>query len=415
MANTDTPISWRRNLAAIWFTELVAIAAFAVAVPFLPFYVQELGVQGEREIRLWAGLVFSTHAIAMAICVPIWGALSDRYGRKLMVERAMFGGAVVISLVGWAQNMGQFMILRALWGGLTGTITAATTLVATTTPRERTGYALGLLQMAIYTGASIGPLLGGVVADAFGYRATFWVTGALLFVAGLGVLIFVREDFEPVARPAEKGQAADGNRLALHRRMWGRLVPVLGSSALLAILGVQLLARTGTRIMTPVLPLFIQDILPEESRVASITGLISGVSGALGAVGALGFGRLGDRVGYRGILVCCLIAAAALYVPQFFVGSTTALLFLQAGTGLAMGGILASASASLAQSSPEGQEGIVYGVEGTVISIANGAGPALGSVFMAWIGLRAPFLVTAALLATASAAALWLLPKRSPK
>ena len=133
----------------------------------------------------------------MGICGPIWGALSDRYGRKVMVERAMFGGAVVIALVGWAQNMGQFMVLRALWGGLTGTITAATTLVASTTPRECVGHALGLLQMAIYIGSSTGPLLGGVVADAFGYRATFWVTGALLFLAGLGVLIFVKEDFDP--------------------------------------------------------------------------------------------------------------------------------------------------------------------------------------------------------------------------
>ena len=411
MANTGAPISWRRNLAAMWFTELVAIAAFAVAVPFLPFYVQELGVQGERAVRLWAGLVFSTHAIAMAICGPIWGTLSDRYGRKVMVERAMFGGAVVIALIGWTQNMGQFMVLRALWGGLTGTVTAATTLVATTTPRKHVGYALGMLQMAIYSGYSVGPLLGGLVADTFGYRATFWVTGALLFLAGLGVLIFVKEDFEPVILPAEERLATDENRLALHQRVWRQLAPVMSSSGLLVVLGVHLLARTGTHMMAPVLPLFIQEIVPAGARVASITGLISGVSGALGAVGALGFGRLGDRVGYRGILACCATAAAALYVPQFFVGSPTPLLLLQAGTGLAMGGMLASISASLAQLSPEGQEGIVYGVEGTVISVAHGAGPALGSVLMIWVGLRMPFLVAAALFATAGVAAVRLLPR----
>lgn len=186
MAKPSGAVSWRRNLAAIWLTELVAIAAFAVAVPFLPFFIQELGVQDEREIRLWAGLVFSTHAIAMGICGPIWGALSDRYGRKVMVERAMFGGAVVIAMIGWAQNIGQFMVLRALWGGLTGTITAATTLVASTTPRERVGHALGLLQMAIYIGSSTGPLLGGVVADAFCYRATFWVRAHCYSCPGWG-------------------------------------------------------------------------------------------------------------------------------------------------------------------------------------------------------------------------------------
>jgi DHA1 family multidrug resistance protein-like MFS transporter len=413
MAKTSAPISWRRNLAAIWVTELVAIAAFAVAIPFLPFFVQELGVQGERAIRLWSGLVFSTHAIAMAICGPIWGALSDRHGRKVMVERAMFGGAVVIGLIGWAQNMGQFMVLRALWGALTGTITAATTLVAATTPRKHAGYALGMLQMAIYLGSSTGPLLGGIVADAFGYRATFWVTGALLFVAGLGVSIFVREDFEPVVRPAEEERAGDGTHMPFHHRVQRQLAPVLGSSALLAMLGVHLLARTGTHMMTPVLPLFIQEIVPAGARVAFITGLVSSVSGALGAAGALGFGRLGDRVGHRWILIGCASAAAVLYVPQFFASSPAALLFLQGGTGLAMGGILASVSASLARLSPEGQEGIVYGVQGTVLSIAHGGGPMLGSVLMAWVGLRMPFLAAAALFAAAAIAAFRLLPKGS--
>jgi MFS family permease len=102
-------------------------------------------------------------------------------------------------------------------------------------------------------------------------------------------------------------------------------------------------------------------------------------------------------------------------VPQYFAGGTTALLFLQGGTGLAMGGILASVSASLARLSPEGQEGIVYGVQGTVISIAQGAGPMIGSVLMAWMGLRVPFLAAAALFAAAATVAFRLLPKDSPE
>ena len=72
---------------------------------------------------------------------------------------------------------------------------AATTLVAATTPRKHAGYALGMLQMAIYSGSSMGPLLGGIVADAFGYRATFWVTGVLLFVAGVVFAFFVTSPF----------------------------------------------------------------------------------------------------------------------------------------------------------------------------------------------------------------------------
>jgi DHA1 family multidrug resistance protein-like MFS transporter len=405
--------SWRRNLVAIWFAELIAIVGFTVVIPLLPLYVQELGVQGEREVRIWAGVIFSGHAVAMAILGPIWGALSDRYGRKLMVERAMFGGSVVIGLMGLAQNVQQLALLRTLQGALTGTITAANALVATTAPRERAGSALGMLQMAIYVGASAGPLLGGLVADTFGYRATFWVTGGLLFLAALGVLFFVKEDFQPVAPPVGEQTAAGTSRLTLHHRVWNRLAPVLESPSLPGVLGVRLLMRLGARLLGPVLPLFIQAIVPADARVASITGVVSGVNAAAGAVGALGLGRLGDRVGYRGILVICALVSVACYVPQYFVSDPSDLLFWQAGTGLAMGGILASLSASLARLSPEGQEGIVYGVDASVVSFANAIGPMTGSALAAWFGLRVPFLVAAGIFGLASVAAARLLPGRS--
>jgi len=391
---------------------LVAIVGFTVVIPLLPLYVRELGVQGEQEVRIWAGVIFSAHAVTMAVFGPIWGALSDRYGRKVMVERAMFSGALLIGLMGLAQNVQQLVLLRVLQGALTGTVTAANALVATTAPRERVGYALGMLQMAIYVGASAGPLLGGLVADNFGYRAAFWVTGVLLFLAALGVVFFVKEEFQPVAPPVGEQAVANAGRLTLRHRVWNRLAPVLGSSSLLGLLGVRLLMRLGARLLGPVLPLFIQDIAPVGARVASITGVISGVSAAAGAVGALGLGRLGDRVGYRGILVVCALVSAACYVPQYCVGDPIALLFLQAGTGLAMGGILASLSASLARLAPEGQEGIVYGVDASVVSVANAIGPMTGSALGAWLGLRAPFLFTAGVFGLAGVAAARLLPRR---
>jgi DHA1 family multidrug resistance protein-like MFS transporter len=388
-------VSWQRNLFVIWFAELVAVVGFTVVTPLLPLYVPELGVQDEQEIRIWAGAVFSVHAVAMAIFGPIWGALSDRYGRKLMVERAMFGGAVLIGLMGLAQNVQQLAFLRALQGALTGTITAANALVATAAPRERAGYALGMLQMAVYIGASVGPFVGGLVADSLGYRAAFFVTGVLLLSAAVGVLLFVREEFQPVS-PSVNGQTAVGaGGPGLHRRMWARLAPVIGSASLLGVMGIRFLMWLGTGLLGPVLPLFIQEIAPAGARIASITGVVSGVGAAAGAVGALGLGRIGDRMGYRRVLVGCAVGSAVCYVPQYFVNDPGWLFPLQAGTGLAMGGILASLSASLAQLSPEGQEGIVYGVDASVISVANAIAPMTGSALAVWLGLRAPFLFTA--------------------
>ena len=409
---SKSPVSWRRNLLAIWFAELVAIIGFTVVIPLLPLYVQELGVQGEQEVRIWSGVIFSAHAVTMAIFGPIWGALSDRYGRKVMVERAMFAGAILITLMGFAQSVEQLALLRALQGALTGTVTAANVLVATTAPRKRVGYALGMLQMAIYAGASAGPLLGGLVADSFGYRAAFWVTGALLFLAALGVLIFVKEKFRPVAPPVSEQASADAGGMTLRRRVWNRLSPVLGSPPLLGVLGVRFLMRLGGRLLGPVLPLFIQEIAPAGARVASISGLVGGVGAAAGALGALGLGRLGDRRGYRGILVACAMGSAVCYLSQFFVGDPGWLLFLQAGAGLAMGGILASISALLASLAPEGREGIVYGVDASVVSVANAIGPMTGSALAVWLGLREPFLFAAIIFVLAGVAAARLLPRR---
>lgn len=412
LEDSDEPLSWRRNLHAIWFTELIAIIGFSVAMPILSLYVQALGVRGERRIRLWAGLIFSAQAVTMAIFGPIWGVLSDRYGRKMMVERAMFGGSAIMALMGLAQNVQQLAILRVVQGCLTGTVTAATALVAATVPDDQAGYALGTLQMAIYAGASVGPLLGGVIADSFGYRAAFFVTSGLLFLAAVAVLILVQEPSQSTPSSGGKGTVdADEGRSPSHR-VWKHLAPVLGSIPLLGVLGVRMLMRLAGRLPRPTLPLFVEAIASSDARVATITGLISSTGAVAGAVGGRQLGKLGDRVGYRLILVACAAASILCYLPQSLVNDPVWLIMLQAGAGLAMGGTLASISACLATLAPEGREGVVYGVDASVVSVAKAIAPMGGSVLAAWLGLRAPFLAAAGLFALAGVAAFWLIPRR---
>jgi DHA1 family multidrug resistance protein-like MFS transporter len=396
---------WKRNLYLIWAAEFVAVAGFSVVMPFLPYYVQDLGITKFHEVELWSGVLFATQAVTMTIFAPIWGSLADRYGRKLMVQRAMFGGAVVISLMGCVQDVWQLAALRAVQGILTGTVSAATTLVASSAPRERSGYALGLLQMAVWTGASVGPLLGGLVADAWGYRAAFWVTGGLLFVAGLTVWRFVEERFAPPKR--QTGQPQSG--------FWHGMQLVARNRALVSVLSVRMLVRLGTRMLGPILPLFIQSLVPTSARVASMTGLISGAGAASSAVGALTLGQAGDRFGYRRVLLLCAFLAAVLYVPQFFVVSPWQLLTLQALLGLVMSGVLASVSALEANLAPEGHQGAVYGVDASAVSTANAVGPMLGASLAAALGLRTPFLFAAAIVFAASGLSWVLIPRPQPQ
>jgi DHA1 family multidrug resistance protein-like MFS transporter len=408
----DNSSPWRQNLRAIWFAELVAIIGFAIVMPILPLYVRELGVQGERQVRIWSGVIFSAQAVTMAIFGPIWGALSDRFGRKVMVERAMFGGSIIMTLMGLAQSPQQLALLRAVQGSLTGTVTAATALVATSAPSERAGYALGTLQMAIYVGASAGPLVGGVVADTLGYRSAFFVTGALLLIAALGVLIFVREPSRTNTTP--DGSSADTvDKASIGQGVLNNLSLVLASAPLLTVLGVRLLMRLASRLSSPTLPLFVETLVPPGTRVATMTGFISGANALGGAIGGRKLGELGDRVGYRSILAICALASFICYVPQSMIDHSIWLIPLQAGAGLAMGGILASISASLAALAPQGREGIVYGVDASVVSVANAIGPMTGSSLAAWLGLRAPFLAAAVVFVLGGIAALRLLPRPS--
>jgi DHA1 family multidrug resistance protein-like MFS transporter len=382
---------WKRNLIVTAAAEMVAIAGFMVIIPFLPFYVQELGVTEPWEVALWSGLLFSASGVTMGIVAPIWGSLADRYGRKLMVERAMFAGALVLGSMGFVRNVQQLVILRAIQGFLTGTIPAATTLVAGSVPRRRSGYALGLLQMAIYLGSSVGPLLGGVVADAFGYQAAFWVTAVLLFLAGLTVLFLVEEHFEPVA---PKGNGLSG--------LWQGLGLVLHSGGLLAVFGTRVLVRLGDNIMRPVMPLFVQSLVPDAARVASLTGLVFGVKVGASALGAVTLGRAGDQVGHRRVLAGCTLCVMALYGVQFFVTTPLHLLVLQGMSGLAMGGIVASLSASLANLAPEGHQGTVYGLDTTAVAVARALGPMTGAAITAGLGLRPNFLCAAGIFGLAA-------------
>ena len=170
--------------------------------------------------------------------------------------------------------------------------------------------------------------------------------------------------------------------------------------------------RLGFHSTRPIVPLLIQDIVPRGVHVASASGLVSGVSMSVGAVGAVALGRLGDRVGYRRIMVACAAVSAILYLAHFSAGELSAVLFLQAGTALAMSGILVSIFASLTWVAPEGQEGAVYGVDQSVDAVVSSIGPVVGSALAASLGLRAPFIFAAGVFGLACVVAAWLLPRR---
>ncbi len=398
---------WQRTLYIMIFAQLMSSVGFSIIFPFLPRYVESLGSATGMSLTLLAALVFSAQALTMTIASPIWGAVSDRYGRKPMVERAAYSGAVTLALMAFVPNAEALVLLRALQGFLTGTVSAGNALVASSVPRNRVGYAMGLLQLGLGSGVAVGPFIGGILADAFGFRATFLVTAVLLALSGLLVSFGVRETF---VRPSKK----DGPREKM-LASWGRILrtPQVGTLYTLSFLN-----WLGRNMLTPILPLFVAT-LPLSSRGVNTTiGLIVGIAAATGTLSAVYIGRLGDRIGHRPILIVCAVAAALLYIPQSFVTQVWQLVVLQALTGVAVGGLTPSVAALLSRYTQAGQEGSVYGLDNAIVSASRTAAPLIGAgivVLMQQVGFtafeyRIVFVLTGVFLGLSALIAVFRLP-----
>lgn len=373
--------SWQRTLAALWLAQTLTIVGFSLRTPFLPFFVAELGARSLEAQALWAGAINAGGAAVMAITAPLWGALADRYGRKLMVLRAMLAGSLTIGLMAAATSPWQLFALRLIEGGFTGTVTASTTLAAATVPRERLGFGLGLMQMAVFSGSAVGPLLGGVLADQIGYRATFLLAGSLLFLSALLVFFLVEEQFEPPVRPVTR------------RESLGNTWRLLLAPALLGIVVSLFALRAASMALQPIVPLLIEQLARNARGVNSLAGLAMGVSGITSAVASVVLGRASDRVGQRPLLVASGALAVASFLPLAVVNSVWQVIALQALFGVASGGMLPTANALIARLTPEERRGTIYGFTTTASSLGAFVGPLTGTALAAALGLHAPFLV----------------------
>lgn len=375
--------------------QAVAMLAFGMALPFLPLYVQRLGIPDPRDAARWAGVMSACGMVVMAAIAPVWGMIADRHGRKPMVTRSLFGGGAIVVLMSMARSPIDLLVLRTTQGALSGTVSAMRTLVASTVPAAELGFALGTMQTAAFVGNSFGPLIGGLIADRFGFQLSFAITGLLLIGAGVAVTRLVREDF---VRPTPAGGAHhDGLRDTLHLV---RDIP--GLTSLIATL---FFVQAGMNAMGPILPLFVRSLVPdEEQSVASLAGLIFGSTAVTGALAAGVAGRLGDRLGHGRILASCAIGAGLLYLPQGLVTSPWQLLALRACQGVFTGGLLPGVMATIALRTPAPRRGLVFGLTATATALGNAAGPLTSAAVVGVFGLRAVFWLTAAVL---TAAGIW--------
>jgi MFS family permease len=376
---------WQKNLYSLWVAQFVAAVGLSMVVPFLPFYLRELGITEKQAVKLWSGLIFSAPFMVAAFLQPFWGILGDRYGRKPMVVRAMVGLALAHVLMGFARTAPQLLALRFFQGSLSGFVAPSLALLACCTPEQRTGQALGTLQSALVTGMIVGPLLGGLLAHFMGYRPIFFWTGFFCLAAALVVIGFVKENFV-------KQGTADDSRLG--SRLLQNFRYVLGSPDLRSILFLLIIVQFSVMIVAPFLSLYVEFLKASPEYVALMTGLVFGITGVTNAATAPLWGNRADRIGYWKILRYSLTGMTLFFLPQAFVTNSYQLLILRAGLGVFLGGVLPTINTIVQRFTAAKDRGGIYGIFQSGLLIGNMAGPLVGGVLAAYLGLRSIFMIT---------------------
>lgn len=378
----DGKPGWQRMLWILALAQLLSSVGFSMIFPFLPNYVTSLGAVSGISIAFWTGAVFSAQAITMSIASPLWGAVADRFGRKPMLVRALIGGALVVTLMGFVSNAEQLVLLRAIQGIVSGTVSAGNALVASLAPRNRMGYAMSVLQTASWGGVALGPVIGGILADQYGYASSFVITGILLAVGGILVIVGVKEDFTPVAR-SKRQSILGGWRSLLAKRGVGTTFVARFTSSL------------GRGLLVPILPLFIPLLMAGSSGISTFTGLVIGVSSATGTVSSLLLGSLGDRAGHRRILLISGVLSAISYLAMAFVTEGWHLLVLNALSGFATGGLMPALSALIASYADDDEIGSAFGLDNSVMSAARAAAPLVAVGVASLFSYEAVFIIGA--------------------
>ncbi len=376
---------WRRNLAVSLIGSFTTIIGMTLLLPFLPIYVEQLGVTGHAAIAQWSGVAYGATFFAAALMAPIWGRLADRYGGKLMLIRASLGMAVAQSLMGMAGNIWQLVGLRLFAGFAGGYASCAMILVATQTPRARSGWALGMLASGMMAGNLVGPLIGGALPPLIGIRATFWCAGGLIFLTFIATTTLIKE----TRRPALRGKAQSGVG-------WWQIPD---KRPLIAMLAMGCLLMVANMSIEPIITIYVGEIITDASRVTLVSGIAMS-AGALGSIlSASRLGKLADRVGHWRVIIGALAAAALLLIPQAFVTAGWQLIVLRFLMGLALGGLLPCIASIIRHSVPDGIAGRALGYSTSSQFVGQVVGPLLGGFVGGHIGMRAVFLGTAVLMA----------------
>lgn len=377
--------TWKRTV----YISLVCVfcTAFGVSqlAPILPLYFHDLGVQTPEAMSLWSGLATGATYIIVCLAAPFWGRVADKKGRKITLIRSSFGMALCNILIAFQTTPEGVVLIRLVQGLVSGFYSASITLIASESPIERTGWALGLLASANLAGSLIGPLLGGYIADTVGIRNDFIIVGALMGLAGVLATIFIHENYVPQPNPEK-----------LSIRKLKEQIPEFNSIVALCV--ASFIYAICIMSLQPVISVYIKGIVPSDTEnLAFIAGAVFSAMGIAQLMSSSPLGKLVDKIGPRKVLVVSLIYVGILNIPQAYVTDVYQLAIIRFLQGFGLGGMLPALNTYLSSKTPREFTGQVFSYNQSCLFFGYFLGSVGGASLMAWLGFTTLFWVSGGL------------------
>ena len=377
-------ISWKDNLRIAWLGSFLTGACISLVVPFMPIFVEQLGVE-PSQVTFYSGLAISVSAISAACVSPLWGILADRYGRKPMMIRAGLAMTITMGGLAFVPNVYWLLALRLLNGVFTGFVPNATALIASQVPKDKSGYALGTLSSGVVAGTLTGPFVGGMIAEIFGIRNVFLMVGGFLFLAAILTIFFIKEDFHP----ASKGKAIQTKDL---------FTSVKYPYLLFNLFTTSFVIQVAAQSIGPILALYVRD-LGQKENLLFVSGLIVSSMGLSSMMSSGVMGRLGDKVGNHRLLIVAQAYSALIYLLCANASTPLELGIYRFLFGLGTGALIPGINALLSKMTPKAGISRVFAFNQVFFYLGGVIGPLAGSVVAEQFGYHSVFYATAACVA----------------
>ena len=378
-------MSWKILLAMMVTFALMMSSSYTMLIPFLPIDMQsELGATADN-VSLWSGVTYAITFAISAFVSPIWGKLSDKMGKKPMIIRASFLLAITYFLGGIVRTPFELFLVRAFQGIASGLWPACLVMMSACVPKNKIGISMGLMQSANICGGIIGPLLGGILATAFGMRNSFYVGAVALSLITVTTILFIKEP--PVSPEKEINKAQNTSYLSFIKDKNILILLLCVCMTNLVILQIQ-----------PIVSLYVQQLSHNSDKAVLLTGFIMSLGGIAGALASPLWGKTGQKVGFYKTITLAFISAGLLMSLQGVPNSLVLFGLMQFLCGLGFSGIFPSANSILVLLTPPSSRGMGFGSLFSAQMIGGALGPVIGGVIVSFMSFNTVYIISGSIL-----------------